>query len=136
MIERVLLLETHLDDGTVARAWIEHGPLGLGLRREGFGAEPELLPLLPGVVQRVMTRYGGVPSDDVADRVVALEPELALEDASTLCSFRFRPRYDVIAKDYLVWRPVGELPRLELAVSVAAALTHLARAAQALRHSG
>ena len=83
-----------------------------------------------------MTRYGGVPSDDVAARVALLEPELCLEDASTLCSFRFLPRYDVIAKDYLVWRPVGELPRLELAVSVAAALTHLARAAQALRPSG
>ena len=94
MTERVLLLETHLDDGTLARAWIEHGPLGLGLCREGFAPEPEVLPLLPGVVQRVMTRYGGVPSDDVAVSVAALEPELTLEDASTLCSFRFLPRYD------------------------------------------
>ena len=136
MTERVLLLETHLEGGASARTWIEHGSMGLGLCREGFGSEPEFLPLLPGVVQRVMTRYGGVPSEEVAESVASLAPELALEDSSTLSSFRFRPRYDVIAKDYLVWRPVGELPRLELAVSVAAALTHLARAAQALRPSG
>lgn len=136
MTERVLLLETHLDDGGLARTWIEHGALGLGLRREGFGPEPEFLPLLPGVVQRVMTRYGGVPSDEVAPSVASLAPELALEDASTLSSFRFLPRYEVIAKDYLVWRPVDELPRLELCVSVAAALTHLARATQALRPPG
>jgi hypothetical protein len=129
-----LLLETHLDDGGTARTWIEHGALGLGLRREGFAPEPEFLPLLPGVVQRVMTRYGGVPSDEVATSVALVLAELVLEDASTLSSFRFRPRYDVIAKDYVVWRPVAELPRLELAVSVAAALTHLARAALALGH--
>jgi hypothetical protein len=104
----------------------------LGLRREGFGPQPEFLPLVSGSVQRVMLRYGGPPSDELASTVLGLAPELTLEDQSTLASFRFRPRYDVIAKDYLVWRPADASPRLELAVSVAAALTHLGRAAQAL----
>ena len=47
MTERVLLLETHLDDGTLGATWIEHGALGLGLRREGFAPEPEFLPFCP-----------------------------------------------------------------------------------------
>lgn len=132
MTERILLLETHPASEGTARTWLERGASGLGLRREGFGPEPEFLPLVPGAVQRVMMRYGGVPSEDLVTSIEALAPELALEDESTLASFRFRPRYDVIAKDYLVWRPQGASPRLELAVSVAAALTHLARAAQAL----
>lgn len=130
--ERVLLLETHQADGDTARTWLEQGGSGLGLRREGYGPEPEFLPLMPGSVQRVMQRYGGIPSEDLASTVIGLAPELTLEDQSTLASFRFLARYDVIAKDYLVWRPAGAPPRLELSVSVAAALTHLGRAAQAL----
>jgi len=104
----------------------------VGLRREGYGPEPNFLPLVPGAVQRVMLRYGGVLSEELMSTIDGLAPNLTLEDQSTLSSFRFRPRYDVIAKDYLVWRRAGEPPRLELAVSVAAALTHLGRAALAL----
>lgn len=131
-MERVLLLETHRADGELARTWLERAAGGLGLRRLGFEPEPEFLPLVPGSVQKVMLRYGGPPSDELASTVLGLAPELMLEDQSTLATFRFRARYDVIAKDYLVWRPTDAAPRLELSVSVAAALTHLARAAQAL----
>lgn len=134
--ERLLLLETHQTDGSTACTWLEHGDSGLALRCEGFGPEPEVLPLVVGAVQRVMLRYGGMPSEDLASTVQGLAPELTLEDQSTLARFRFRPRYDVIAKDYIVWRPAGASPRLELAVSVAAALTHLGRAAQALGGEG
>ena len=132
MTERVLLLETHVGVGATARTWLERTASGVGLRREGFGPEPELLGLVPGAVQRVMLRYGGVPSEELASTVEGLAPEVTLEDQSTLASLRFRPRYDVIAKDYIVWRPTDAPARLELAVSVAAALTHLALAAQAL----
>jgi len=127
--ERLLLLETHQESGETARVWLDGGASGLTLRREGFGPEPELLPLVPGAVQRVMLRYGGVPSEDLVSTVENLAAALTLEDQSTLSTFRFRPRYDVIAKDYIVWRCSGESARLELAVSVAAALTHLGRAA-------
>jgi len=83
-------------------------------------------------VQRVMLRYGGLPSEELVSTVEGLPTAFTLEDQSTLATFRFRPRYDVIAKDYIVWRGSGESARLELAVSVAAALTHLGRAAQGL----
>lgn len=127
--ERLLLLETHQESGETARVWLEGRVSGLTLKREGFGPEPELLPLVPGAVQRVMLRYGGVPSEDLVSTVEGLAAELTLEDQSTLATFRFRPKYDVIAKDYIAWRCSGESARLELAVSVAAALTHLGRAA-------
>jgi len=128
--ERLLLLETHQESGETGRVWLERQASGVVLRREGFGAEPELLPMVAGAVQRVMLRYGGEPSEDLVSTVLGLAAELTLEDQSTLSTFRFRPRYDVIAKDYVVWRSAVESARLELAVSVAAALTHLGRAAQ------
>jgi hypothetical protein len=87
-------------------------------------APPVSLPLL--AVERVMRRYG----KPLADGVPLDGPRLDLGNGSALVLIRHLARYDVIARDFLVWTSVGEEPLAELAVAVSGALTHLAEAAR------
>ena len=114
--------EWQTDDGTLARVLLgeANGELVVCV-----GDEPAVsLPML--AVQRVMERYG----KPLADGVALEGPKLELGEAGTLTLIRHRARYDVIARDFLVWSAPGREPLAELAVAVSGALVHLARAAR------
>jgi hypothetical protein len=83
-------------------------------------------PLPAGALDAVMKRFGRPLAEDVPPEHVAERLELTYGRA--LVRFRFRPRYDVIARDYLAYYAPGEEPVCELATAVSAALEHLARA--------
>jgi hypothetical protein len=90
------------------------------------GKEPAVaLPLL--ALERVMERYG----KPLADGVPLDGPRLDLGGGRSLCRIRHLARYDVIAKDFVVWSAPGREPLAELAVAVSGALVHLAKAARA-----
>jgi hypothetical protein len=83
-----------------------------------------LLPML--ALERVMERYA-----KPLEEGIALDgPSVDLGEAGVLYRIRHRGRYDVIARDFVVWAPRGREPVAELATSVSAALVHLARAAE------
>jgi hypothetical protein len=93
------------------------------------GDEPPVaLPML--VLERVMERYG----KPLADGVALDGPALDLGEGRTLRRIRHLARYDVIARDFLVWSAPTREPLVELAVTISGALTHLAkRHTQAMR---
>ncbi len=119
--ERSLIIDERItDSGATERValFFRDGALVL---RVGT-SERAALPL--GALATVMARYGkplapevarGGPSIDAGGNVVEM--------------LRYRPRYDVIAKDYLVYSAPGREPLAALAVTVTAALLHLADAA-------
>jgi hypothetical protein len=80
-------------------------------------------------LERVMERYG----KPLADGVAIDGPTLALGDGATLHHIRHLARYDVIARDFLVWCAPGREPLAELAVTIAGALQHLAKRAHTPR---
>jgi len=136
-VTSVLLNETCDRSGALQRTWLdavnEGADEGLRLRVEREGGETISLPLSTAAVRKVMARYGKPVDASLEPEVLLLKAGVVLDDGSSLCRFRFRPRYDVIAKDYIVWRVPGQPSRAELAVSVCAALTHLARVMGAAR---
>jgi hypothetical protein len=85
--------------------------------------ESRVLP--NGALAAVMARYGAPldPAEPV-NEVGALD----LGRGCTLRALRHLGRFDVIARDYLVYASPDAEPRCALAVTVAAALDHLARA--------
>jgi|HubBroStandDraft_1064217.scaffolds.fasta_scaffold45927_2 hypothetical protein len=85
---------------------------------------PLYLPI--DVLDRVMARYGKPLAPDVA-----LSPDelLVVGEGRVLHRLRHRARYDVIAKDYLVWTAPEQEPCAALAITIAAALVHLGQAA-------
>lgn len=121
----MLILEAQAQGG-IERTWLQSG--GEELEFETSSGARSRLELPPGAVQRVMQRYGEELSEELESEVAASRVSIELSDGSSLCAFRYRPRYDVIAKDYVVWRVPDQPSRIQLAVTVAAALTHLARA--------
>ena len=104
-------------DGAAERTWLARVDGALVLR-----IDPAVLVEVDmSVLDAVMKRY----AKPLADDVVAAGPTLELEGGKTLCLFRHRARYDVIARDFLVYAAPGEEPVAELAVSVTAALVYL-----------
>lgn len=100
---------------------LEGGALSLG-DHEGALAIPE------GALDAVMTRYGA-PLDPVELQHVTEVATLELDGGRSVRTIRHLARFDVIARDYLVYdRPNAE-PLCALATTVVAALTHLGRAA-------
>ncbi len=85
------------------------------------------LPLPEGSVAAVMRRYAKPVDENLLDVSMGGEG-LSLGDGGRLVRVRFRPHYDVIAKDYLVLCAEGAEPVAELATTVSAALLHLGRA--------
>jgi hypothetical protein len=86
------------------------------------------LALPGGALERVMQRYGAPLEDGTKLTEVAA---IDLGNGARLRHVRHLARYDVIAKDWLVYEREGEgeEPLCALANTVAAALVHLARAA-------
>jgi hypothetical protein len=117
-VSRLLLHERTLPGGALEKTWLEADGGALFLFVEG--APKTAVPL--AVLDAVMRRYGKPLADDVA----VDGPRLELEGRA-LALLRYRPRYDVIAKDYLVYAPTGEPPIAELATAVTAALMYLLR---------
>lgn len=71
-----------------------------------------------------MRRYGKPLEDGAA---LNIEERVDLGDGASLERFRFLRRYDVIARDYVVYRVPGQDPVCEMATTLAGALLHLAR---------
>lgn len=78
-----------------------------------------------GALRAVMKRFGG-PLER-SERVVEVGA-LSLGDGASLRHVRHLARYDVIAKDFLVFETSDAEPLCALATTVAGALAHLARA--------
>ncbi len=85
-------------------------------------------PLPDGALPAVMRRFGKPLERDAPPA----EETLDLGDGETLARFRFLRRYDVIARDYLVYAAPEAEPLCEMATAVTAALEHLARRLAAL----
>jgi hypothetical protein len=118
-----LLIDERTDaQGELVRTWLvaRSGEVSLC----GDAGSPRPLPT--GAVAAVMRRFGAPPAEDPRDEAVSEErPSLSLPDGESLLRFRFRPRYDVIARDYLLWSD-GREALCALSVTVAGALEHLA----------
>jgi hypothetical protein len=78
------------------------------------------LPVL--ALEKVMARYG----KPLAEGVVLDGPRLDVGGGRALHLLRHRARYDVIARDFLVWTAPDREPVAELAIAVSGALVHLA----------
>ena len=142
---RLVIHERVLADGAFQRTWLEVSGGRLVLGSDGLvsgrsGSPPadgashadasgadtsgQRAIVELGVLDAVMKRYGRPLADDV----IVTGPTLELEGGQTLSLLRHRARYDVIARDFLVYRIPGKEPIAELAASVTAALTYLVRA--------
>jgi hypothetical protein len=106
---------------TVAIGRADDGALLVRVGRE----PPVSLPMI--ALERVMDRYG----KPLAEGIATDGPRLDLGDGRALCRIRHRARYDVIARDFLVWTEDAREPLAELAVAVSGALVHLAKVAAA-----
>lgn len=106
--------------GDLVRTRLAHEAGALALVVAG-----DVLPLPEGALEAVMRRYGKPLAEDVDETLVA--ERLDLGHGRALVRFRFMPRYDVIARDYLALYEPGAEPLCELATSVTAVLDHLAR---------
>jgi len=106
----VLTIDEHiLEGGTRKGTHVSAGEGGLSLRVVVDGALDVELPI--SVLEQVMTRYGKPLADDISPD----GPRLELEGGRALCMLRHRARYDVIARDFLVFIRAGEAPLAELA---------------------
>jgi hypothetical protein len=84
------------------------------------------------VLEGIMDRFG-----KPLDEAVALEgPSVDLGAGGTLWRIRHRGFYDVIARDFLVWRGPGREPVVELATAVSAALVHFVEVARGQTRDG
>ncbi len=120
----ILLHEHFADDGAAERTTLtlEGSDLRIALERGGALREAHLVP--PELVRGIFRRYGK-PLDEGTK---PLAPALRLSDGSSLAALRHLARFDVVARDWLVWSALGEEPLAELSTSVSAALWHLVRA--------
>jgi hypothetical protein len=138
-MQRLLLHEGTREAGMLERTWLEVEDDALSLvidaydadeafsrgRREGAfspNAERAAVPL--AFLDGIMRRYGKA----LDDSVVLEGPRIEVE-GRTLGMLRYRPLYDVIAKDYFVYAQGDATPLVELATSVTAALVYLVRQA-------
>jgi hypothetical protein len=86
----------------------------------------EAFALPADALDAVMARYGA-PLDP-ASELIAVDA-LDLGDGRSLRHVRHLARYDVIARDYVVYDRAGADPLCALATTIAGALDHLGRAA-------
>ena len=86
--------------------------------------QPRVLP--KGALDAVMARYGA--ELEPSARITKVDA-LYLDEGSTLHHVRHLARYDVIAKDFLVYERPGEAALCALANTVSAALVYLSKRA-------
>jgi hypothetical protein len=113
--------ETTRADGSLA-------PVFLVLEGEALGISSDdgTFALPDGSLEAVMARFG--KPLEPSERLVQAGA-LDLGDGRVLRHVRHLARYDVIARDYLVYDEPGREPMCALATTVAGALQHLGRAA-------
>ncbi len=101
----------------------------LRLEDGGLAIENEdgTLPLPQGALEAAMGRFGAPLEEGVRLTSVGV---LDLGEGRIVRHVRHLDRYDVIARDYLVYEAPGKDPLCALATTVAGALDHLARAAR------
>jgi hypothetical protein len=116
MNDRLLLHERTLAGGALEKIWLEVEQGTLFFHVEGSSRTEIPLAILDGV----MRRYGRPLAEDVP-----LEGPRLEVGGRALAILRYRPRYDVIARDYLVVASEGQTPVAELATAVTGALAHL-----------
>jgi hypothetical protein len=120
--------ESTASDGSLATVSlsVERGSVLL-IEASADGSHDRVDPLPDGALEAVMSRFGNALDPAVRiSRVAALE----LGNERLLRHVRHLARFDVIARDYLVYESPGSEPICALATTVAAALGHLARASR------
>lgn len=125
----ITIHERTTEQGAFERTCLQADEGGLSLVTGSRAA-----PLPDGALEAVLTRYGKPLAFAEADAPV--EEALELGQGRRLIRFRFRPRFDVIARDYLALCVPGQDPVCELAVTVTGALEHLARSLATAAGSG
>jgi hypothetical protein len=118
-VTQLLIDERARPEGPPERTWLELVDGKLALRFD----ETLVAIVEEAAFEIVMKRYGKALADDI----VVSGPTLELAGGRRVSLLRHRGRYDVIAKDFLVFEAPGREPVAELATSVSAALAHLAR---------
>jgi hypothetical protein len=96
-----------------------------------LGGDDEAFVLPHGALEAVMARFGA-PLDP-SSRVVSIAT-LELGAGRALRHVRHLARYDVIARDYLVYEAADREPLCALATTIAGALDHLGRAGASPGH--
>jgi hypothetical protein len=119
-VPEITINESIDERGDLLRTRLVNEGGGLALR-----VGEDLLRLPEGALEAVMKHYGKPLAEPVDDR--HLVERLELDERSSLVRFRFMPRYDVIARDYLVLYVPDAEPLCELATAVSGALDHLAK---------
>lgn len=102
---------------------VEDGALAIALDDVTF-------PLGSEALDAVMARYGGPV--EPSERLIEVAA-IALAGGRTVRHVRHLARYDVIARDFVVYDVPGRDSVCALAITVSAALAHLARATAAAR---
>lgn len=120
----MLLHEYFGPDGQLVRVLLGGGPGDAFWIAEG----QERFELPDGAIPSAFARYG-MPLEDSA---VTVQAEFSLGELGTLSRFRFRPRVDVIARDYALLTAQDREPQCVLATHLAAVLLHLGRRAAEL----
>jgi hypothetical protein len=120
---KLLIHQRTREDGTLEDLFLSREDEAL---RVQIGDEDEALIPIEALVA-VMRKFGKA----LADEVRLVGPSLDLGQGRSLVMLRHLARYDVIARDFLVFRAPNEEPLTELASSVTAALMHLVAAYRA-----
>jgi hypothetical protein len=115
-----------IDEAYTAEGEIAAVCLRLDAGEPSLTVGTEELALPAGAIDAVMVRYGA-PIDE-GERLTPVS-DLDLGGGRTLRHVRHLGRYDVIARDYLVYEAPGQEPICALAISVTGPLIHLAKAA-------
>lgn len=123
MHDAMKIHETTKPDGSLSAIDLRVGTAGLEIVADDGAFE-----LPEGVLARVMERYGA--PIEVGAHLVDVDA-IEIEHGVRLRHVRHLARYDVIAKDWLVYERDGLEPLCALANTVARALDHLSRAARA-----
>jgi hypothetical protein len=121
MDERRLKIDEHAHEAGTTSTFLVAGDGGA----LAIVIDDESRPLPERALDAVMERYGA--PFDASERVAAVG-ELELEDGARVRHVRHLARFDVIARDYLLYERPGRDPLCALATTVAGALDYVARA--------
>jgi len=115
--------EVTRSDGSLAPVYVSVDDGAIAIE-----SDEGIFPLPEGALEAVMSRFGR-PLES-GERLVEVS-SVDLGGGCVLRHVRHLARYDVIARDYLVYSREGAEPTCALATTVAGALAHLGRAARA-----
>ncbi len=123
--KRLKIHEVTRDDGGLSPVHLVVAGDGAMSLASDDDREASALP--EGALEAVMRRYGAPLEDGAKTTTVAA---IDLRDGRSLRHVRHLARFDVIARDYLVYEAPDREPLCAMATTVAGALDHLARSLQ------